>query len=486
MKKLLLIIVFMYNYSVIAQANCSSAIAITANGSYTAPAITGTFSNSCYNNTLTDAGGAMAGIWYSFTPSSNGEVFITSNLATNVAPKSTDTKLSIFTGTCSSLTCYDANDDFSSTVFLSDLTFPVTGGTTYYIQWDNYWDANGFDFNFTFTPLTCVKPFYFNAPNIISSTSVTLSWDAAIGNPSQYEVEYGPSGFAQGSGTVVTTGTTSVNLTGLSVGTLYDYYVRSICSTTDSSTYNKDSFLTPVVCPYSSGFDSTTQLQGWTTSTNTTTQSLGLGTTAANAQSPSQYFIFNNSTTQAVNNWLFTPAFYLTSGEQVTATFYTRCATSRSFKLTVGSSNTSASQSTVVWNNAALLNSSYTQQTATYTAPSTGIYYFGFNDYSATAAAVATLRLDTVSFTSVLKNQDFMISDLHIGPNPTKDILNIASNGSILNNIQVTDINGRTVKNVTLSNVAEAQINIADLSAGVYMMKVTSDKGTVTKKIIKE
>jgi len=35
-------------------------------------------------------------------------------------------------------------------------------------------------------------------------------------------------------------------------------------------------------------------------------------------------------------------------------------------------------------------------------------------------------------------------------------------------------------------NGTEGQISISDLSAGVYMMKVVTDQGTATKKVIKE
>ena len=46
-------------------------------------------------------------------------------------------------------------------------------------------------------------------------------------------------------------------------------------------------------------------------------------------------------------------------------------------------------------------------------------------------------------------------------------------------------MNGRTVKSVKLDNVTEAQINVAELSAGMYLMNITSDSGTTTKKIVK-
>ena len=46
----------------------------------------------------------------------------------------------------------------------------------------------------------------------------------------------------------------------------------------------------------------------------------------------------------------------------------------------------------------------------------------------------------------------------------------------------MTDINGRTVKQI---NGATSQINISDLTAGVYFLKVASENGVGSTKIIK-
>ena len=72
-------------------------------------------------------------------------------------------------------------------------------------------------------------------------------------------------------------------------------------------------------------------------------------------------------------------------------------------------------------------------------------------------------------------------------PNPATNNVTIATtNNAIVNGITITDLNGRTVKTFTLNAGANANVNIAELSAGVYMMNIASDKGTVTKKIVKQ
>ena len=53
------------------------------------------------------------------------------------------------------------------------------------------------------------------------------------------------------------------------------------------------------------------------------------------------------------------------------------------------------------------------------------------------------------------------------------------------NSISITDLNGRVVKQNSFTDVTNVQVNVSDLASGVYMMNITSDKGSVTKKIIK-
>ena len=55
----------------------------------------------------------------------------------------------------------------------------------------------------------------------------------------------------------------------------------------------------------------------------------------------------------------------------------------------------------------------------------------------------------------------------------------------LVNGVKITDLNGRVVKEAKLAGTAEAQINISDLASGMYMVTVSSDKGTATKKSLK-
>ncbi len=93
---------------------------------------------------------------------------------------------------------------------------------------------------------------------ILSATSANLSW-TEVGPATQWQVEWGLSGFTQGNGTVVLTNNNPHLLTGLSASTTYDYYVRSICAPGDTSIWNGPAtFTTPCPAynlPFSESFD---------------------------------------------------------------------------------------------------------------------------------------------------------------------------------------------------------------------------------------
>ncbi len=97
------------------------------------------------------------------------------------------------------------------------------------------------------------------------------------------------------------------------------------------------------------------------------------------------------------------------------------------------------------------------------------------------------LRFDaTDTLLGVNSNTPFADNKLSVYPNPTVNTVNVTSTAGVLSNVEISDINGRIVKNVKIDNVNESQISVSELNTGVYMMKITSDQGTVTKKLIKE
>ncbi len=81
----------------------------------------------------------------------------------------------------------------------------------------------------TFTTATCPDVTGLAASNV-TENSVTLSWTADPMAES-WQIEYGFAGFAQGTGTSITTNAATYVVTGLEDESSYDFYVRAICGT---------------------------------------------------------------------------------------------------------------------------------------------------------------------------------------------------------------------------------------------------------------
>lgn len=114
---------------------------------------------------------------------------------------------------------------------------------------------------FVYTPATCISPSALTATGI-TTTGATLGWTAG-GSETTWHIEYGPTGFTPGTGTKVYTSTNPKTISGLTSATSYSFYVKGICSASDSSGYTGPyTFVTlcsPVTTfPYVESFDGTT------------------------------------------------------------------------------------------------------------------------------------------------------------------------------------------------------------------------------------
>lgn len=163
MKKITLLFTLCFAmHNVFGQDNCSSPGTITVGGLYGVGPINGAAPASfCGGNDAT-----TAGEWYTYTPTQNYTVTITTGISQNVPL--VDTRINVYTGTCGSLTCL-AGDDDSGAGNSSTVVFNVMGGTTYTIVFDNRWSSSGFTFQVTEGPF--VPP----APTAISFTSQALA-----------------------------------------------------------------------------------------------------------------------------------------------------------------------------------------------------------------------------------------------------------------------------------------------------------------------
>ncbi|MBR3412348.1 MAG: fibronectin type III domain-containing protein [Bacteroidales bacterium] len=103
----------------------------------------------------------------------------------------------------------------------------------------------------------CPRPRNITFSNI---TTTTAHVDWVDTNANYFEIEYGPAGFAHGSGTLVTSSLPSVTLYGLRHSSRYEVYVRGLCSSFDTSNWSFVSAFTTECgiidsLPYTQNFD---------------------------------------------------------------------------------------------------------------------------------------------------------------------------------------------------------------------------------------
>lgn len=83
-----------------------------------------------------------------------------------------------------------------------------------------------------FIPPTCPAPVALSFATG-DTTTATFSWNSV--NASEWELEYGPSGFTPGTGTIAYVNSMPGTITGLTAYQTYDVYIRSICGAGDTS-----------------------------------------------------------------------------------------------------------------------------------------------------------------------------------------------------------------------------------------------------------
>lgn len=151
MKKKILFLIYLLNgLYILAQDDCANAITLTENTIYSVGIVDGTaVSTSCFDGLI-----GANGEWYSYTPTTNTGITITTDLP---GSSGKDTRIQVYEGNggCANLNCIGGDDD-SGTGLLSTYTFNATAGIIYYIVFDNYWGSATDNFDFRLTETTVI------------------------------------------------------------------------------------------------------------------------------------------------------------------------------------------------------------------------------------------------------------------------------------------------------------------------------------------
>jgi hypothetical protein len=228
------------------------------------------------------------------------------------------------------------------------------------------------------------------------------------------------------------------------------------------------------------------------------------------AGAPDSYLGVNfNSVTgnNTISNWIFTPEVSLQNGDVIS--FYTRTTTpgvttfpdrlqmrigASTAAAPVGNTGVGGYTTLAVEVNPNLTTTGYPNTWTQYTytviglptaTPSKVAFRYFVTSGGPSGANSDYIGVDTFLIDRPLSTDDFFTTNFAMHPNPVKDVLNItAKNGASIESVHVVDINGRTVNKTTVDN-DKVQINVSNLNSGVYFVKVQSDLGVGTSKIIK-
>jgi hypothetical protein len=249
-------------------------------------------------------------------------------------------------------------------------------------------------------PPTCIAPTGLVSSNL-TTTTATVSWTTSVTDPANgYEFYLSTNNTAPAITDAATDGVvagiTSFDFTGLTSGTNYYIWVRSVCSSTDSSYWSvMGTFATlceATTVPYIQDFESAVVPALPICTSN---ENVGLGYNWTTASNPGYGFSTNTlrytyNFTNPANTWFYTQGIALDAGVSYdisynygnNSTFYTE-----SMKVAYGIAPTSADMTDILADHPTITGGVYSggmvqQNIVSFTPSTSGVYYFGFNAYS--------------------------------------------------------------------------------------------------------
>src|SRR5690554_3251264 len=436
-----------------ANDECADAIALTVNPDYGCGTVTSGTVVGATNSGVNVCGGTEDDdVWYSFmaTATEHRVSLI------NVAGSTIDMYHAVYDATpgCGALTtavtCSDANT--------SNLT-GLSIGNTYYVQVYTWTSTGGQTSTFDIcvgTPPSCLPPSALGATNI-TTTSADLGW-TENGTATEWDIEWGTNGFTP-------TGTPNIENTsnphplgGLTASTSYDFYVRADCGGGDTSTWaGPYTFATASPPPSNETCATATALQCGDSISGTSAGSAGTQE--------------GSGCTLGANGVWYTFTGY--GGDitiDVTASFDHELAI------------TSGTCGALV--NVGCEDSSTGAESYTITNSVDGeTYYVYIANWSGSSTTTGT---HTIALTCpTVSVDDFASSDVFTYyPNPVNNTLSLKGVKTI-QDVAVYNMLGQQVLR-TAPNTVNSDVDMSNLQAGTYFVKVTIENATKTIKVIKK
>ncbi|MBL7787187.1 MAG: fibronectin type III domain-containing protein [Chitinophagales bacterium] len=290
---------------------------------------------------------------------------------------------------------------------------------------------------------TCAAPSGLAVSNI-TANSATLGWSAVSGATS-YSVQYKTS--TATTWTTVSASSNSLNLTGLSASTTYNWRVQTICSGGGSSTVNGSNF---------------------------TTTAASTGTADCNTDEPNE----SASAATPIGNNVSIDRYICTGGQD----WYVFTTTASAPKVRVSLTSLPADYELYLMRGnyyTVSENSGTTDEQITYNATSAGTYYVGVTSYNGAASTTDpyTLTIQTQSASFRYIGTLAPLSPINVSPNPATDKASVSfvSEQEQDVTVQVFDLMGRIVLSEQVTATEgnnQIGLNLNSLVNGYYLVQV--------------
>lgn len=239
--------------------------------------------------------------------------------------------------------------------------------------------------------------------------------------------------------------------------------------------------------PYAYGFE-TPGLDGWTVFNAGTGNNWEVTQASNETPDPSEgeNYMMYYFAEDAANSYLFSRGLNLKAGETVNLKFDYMGIDAwfpEKMEVLVGTSPNVAAMTQQIWIDEEIINYPYQTASVDFTVPNDGVYYIAFRAFSDPDQFY--LSLDNIKIEqSLLATSDAKRSTLSFYPNPAKNTLTV-DNTKEVTDITVYDLSGKKVLN-TKPKSKNVNLDVSKLAKGVYMMRVATEDGAKTVKVIKD
>jgi hypothetical protein len=361
---------------------------------------------------------------------------------------------------------------------------------------------------------TCAAPTALAVTGTTATTATVTFTDAAA--TGSYQLIYGPVGFQPGNGGTTATVTGSpATLTNLQPGANYQLYIRSNCAGGGSGSLlaGPVAFSTPcnavtniAAFPYSEGFENTAAGLpcGLTVlDANNDKATWAINKTAPYAGVNALRYTSAIANSQAADDWFFTPALTTATGTRYQVAFRYRgeglvnspSNYTEKLEVKVGPTATPAGQTTTLYTNAAITNTSYalanatsTPAVAVFTPASGGTQYVGFHVYS--DANQGNLYIDDLNITTSVvtaTSSAALLRAVTVFPNPSATgLFDLEIHGAQARAglaVRVTNTLGQLVYTGAARDNYTNRLDLSGLAPGIYHLQVRNGDETMTRQL---